>query len=99
MGWSEDDDYKNWNPRKFWAEENNEQLVGPGFGKSDLKVIEKLIRYMAQERTIAEILQTQHIKRGEILRYFSILRDFRGISIERRNSKGCFSYRIIDFRK
>lgn len=95
----EDEDFRNFNPRKFWADHNNELVCGEFLSAKDLKRIDRVIAYLKVERSIAEMIRDLGHGRGEIIRIFGLIRNVRGVSLERKEPKpNLLTYRVVDFR-
>lgn len=94
-----DDEFKDFDPRLHWAEDNNELHHKIIIGKLDQKEIERLAKYLQNEHTVADIILALKLKRGEVIRLFGFIRTIKNLSLERRECKSLVTYQIKDFRK
>jgi len=94
----EEDDFKNFNPKTFWAEANNEYIPGPKITNKDYHLLELLIRFLKNEKSILQIIEKLNVKRLEVLRLLHLLRSLHGISTDRIEAKGTMFYKAHDSR-
>lgn len=96
----DDDDFKNFDPRNFWAEENNE-LAQSFPSKRDLIVCEKMIIFCEKPRLGTELKKEFKLNQGAVIRFLNYIRMIRNVMLERRERGGCtvYSYQVIDNRK
>ena len=96
----EDDlDLKNFDPKAYWADDNNETNTRAKPTRNQLLFLNKMIRYLETEKTMKDLCRHFKKTQGEMVHYFSILKTMRGVSLERRFLKMAFAYSVKDFRK
>ncbi len=97
--WDEDDEFRYFDPRRHWAEENSE-FIADIIPKKELKLLEDLIVYLRVPRTYLETKKDKGISQGNMTRLLNMLRSIRGVQVERREIKmGVNSYQVIDGRR
>lgn len=92
------DEFTHFDPRRYWAEINNDNVSRIFIG-SDQKNLDILIHFLRFERTLTEIISQLDFKKGYIARLFGLLSSARHITLEKKETNGSTSYRVIDFRK
>ena len=94
-----DDEFRNFDPRKHWAVENNEIIPRYGIGIKEAKAIDQMIRFLKEDRSMRDLRAHLCIQQSTILRYFAYLKSLKGVSLIRTEAKDIFYYRIQDSRK
>lgn len=95
----DDEDFKNFDPKKFWAIDNQENISGLSQPRKESRTLENIIRFLKDEHFADEIKEEFNISMASVNKYLVSLRFMKGVSLDRKDCKGRYSYKVSDFRR
>lgn len=92
-----EEDYSKFDPRRYWAATNHDDIPGHLGVKLKAKM-EEVVKYCWKPRTVQEMKDFMRIEQWGVRRIFDIIQHTRGLEVERSEVDGKFAYKIADHR-
>lgn len=95
----DEDELSNFDPRAYWAWENNETINPEYMDRMQLRQVDKLIKFLDQERLVKEILAHMKMSMSSLAAMLARVRWVKKVTLIRREAKNVISYQAQDFRQ
>ena len=92
-------EFKDFDPKKFWSEVNNELVCTRGITKAELEQVEAFLHCLSAEVSVSELIKTTGKSQSKIMHLLGLIRKVNGLSLSRKELKGNVIYRASDLRK